>query len=704
MHPTAPESEHNNTDQLSTSHASVWQLLTEQLADYVCELTLLPDSTALVQQASASFTHLTGYTADYVNRNGGWFYLVHPTDRATVQQQCYAITLNTGCTFTCRIITHNGAVLWFHYHASALPPTNGQPARSLLIAARDITSAMQPQPDEAGLQRMHAVAWHSSDGLILTDAQGTIIHAILDQPDFGQPETTSLINRHITEILHPDDYSLLLSHLATLLSNPQHRMRTILRFLNNAQSYRWIEATASNYLDDGLINAIVISYRDVSAQKRQEDLIWQLAYTDDLTGLANRRQMYHIGNQLLSEYAQGGRHLALLYLDLDRFKVVNDSLGHDAGDDLLVQVAERLAACVDEPSLLGRIGGDEFAVLVPDANIACALEVARLMLARISQPFMLRGQHIYLDGSVGIALSDTDTQNFSMLLTHADIAMYGAKHSGKGVQVFAPDANSARYNRLLLEAELREALINNQLTLYYQPITNIAASQIVALEALIRWPHPTLGLLTPSAFMPLVEEIGLMGILDRWVLKRAIQQLAEWHTQGYRVAVSINLTADSLRDPELIFDFEDLLTEYDIAPKYVILEVTEHVALHDLTISQQVLGTLRQLGVRIALDDFGTGYASLTYLRQLPVAILKLDRSFAAGVGEDPADEAVMHALINLGSGLDLIVVAEGIEYPRQHEWLRTTGDHLLQGYLLGAPTDAGQITERLAKQQHNEC
>lgn len=693
----------NQMQPMLRSREAIWQELAGVFADYVCEVYLLPDGTATLHTCTPGFTHLTGYTLEHLNRNGGWYNLIHPQDRTIVQQHCANLATVGASHFQVRIITRNGAVLWMQHYAHLLPPADKPTRLAILIAARDSTVAQPVPPDVAHMQRLHAVARHNSDGMLLIDAQGTIIHTILDQPDFGQPAGMPLTNRHITEILHPDDYNLLLSHLTALLANPQHRMREILRFLSTAQPYRWVEATASNCLDDTLINAIVISYRDVSAQKRQEDLIWRLAYTDDLTGLANRRQMYHIGNQLLSEYADGGRFLALLYLDLDRFKVVNDSLGHDAGDNLLVQVAERLAGCIDEPSLLGRIGGDEFAVLVPDANIAYALEVARLMLSRISQPFTLRGQQIYLDGSVGIALSNGDIRDFSALLTHADIAMYGAKHSGKGVHVFEPDANSSRHNRLLLEAELREALINNELTLYYQPITNIAASQIVALEALIRWPHPTLGLLTPSAFMPLIEEIGLMGILDRWVLKRAIQQLAEWHTQGYRVAVSINLTAYSLRDPELIFDLEDLLAEYDVAPEYVILEVTEHVALHDLTISRQVLGMLRQLGIRIALDDFGTGYASLTYLRQLPVAILKLDRSFAVGVGEDPADEAVMSALINLGNGLQLTVIAEGIEYPRQHEWLRATGNHLLQGYLLGAPASVEQITQRLAGQQGSQ-
>ncbi|NJL05293.1 MAG: EAL domain-containing protein [Chloroflexaceae bacterium] len=689
----------------SDPRTAIWQHMVGHLADCLYEVRLTPNDTLELLHADDFLLRLVGYTrTDLVDWYGGWYALIHPDDRATVQASYTQLREQPHSTCDFRIVTRNGSIVWLRSWAYALPPSAPAIADSplqIIGALRDVTCEHLPEPDPALLQRMHAVAWQINDGILLLDAQGTIKHAVLDDTSLHDLEQLQLHTYHMTEIIYPEDYNLALSHLAALLAEPTQRVRLVLRVVSPQQAYRWIEVTAVNCIGDALLNGIVVSYRDISGQKRQEELVWKLAYTDDLTGLANRRQIYQMGNFQLAEYAASGRYLALLYLDLDRFKIVNDTMGHDAGDDLLIQVAERLHQCVAEPSLLARVGGDEFAVLIPDADVTYALEIARTLISRINQPFQLRGQLIYLDCSVGITISDPDTRQFSTLLTQADIAMYHAKSASGGVRVFEQATTPPHQNRLLLEAEFRTALTQNALTLYYQPITDIATNQIIALEALIRWEHPTLGILPPGAFLPLAEEIGLLGILDRWVLKHAMQQLAAWHAQGLRVVVSINLTADSLRDPELVFDIEDLLSEYDLSPEYVILEITEHAALHDILISQQVLGTLRQIGVQIALDDFGTGYASLTYLRQLPVSILKLDGSFAAGVGENPADEAVMQALISLGRGLHLTVIVEGIEYPHQREWLRSTDSQLLQGFLLGRPASVEMITAHLHVQQN---
>ena len=688
---------------ISESHSAILSQLMDNLADCLYELRLTATATIELLHVGEFLLQLVGYTPAQLELCGGWYALIHPDDRATVQASYAQLREQPHSTCDFRILTRNGSIVWLRSWAYALPPSAPSIADSplhIIGALRDVTQEHLKHLNSVLIQRMHAIAWQINDGFLLLDAQGTILHAVWDDIFLCDLDTLHLRAHHIIEIIYPDDYPLALSHLTDLLAAPTQRGHLVLRVVSSQQAYRWVEVTAVNCLNDALLQGIVVSYRDISVQKRQEQLVWKLAYTDDLTGLANRRQIYQMGNFQLAEYAASGRYLALLYLDLDRFKIVNDTMGHDAGDDLLIQVAERLRQCVAEPSLLARVGGDEFAVLIPDADVTYALEIARTLVNRINQPFQLRGQLIYLDCSVGIAISDPDTRQFSTLLTQADIAMYHAKSASSGVRVFEQATTPPHQNRLLLEAEFRTALTQNALTLYYQPITDIATNQIIALEALIRWEHPTLGVLPPGAFMPLAEEIGLLGVLDRWVLKHALQQLAAWHAQGLRVVVSINLTADSLRDPELVFDIEDLLSEYDLSPEYVILEITEHAALHDILISQQVLGTLRQIGVQIALDDFGTGYASLTYLRQLPVSILKLDGSFAAGVGENPADEAVMQALISLGRGLHLTVIVEGIEYPHQREWLRSNGSQLLQGYLLGHPASAEMITAHLNAQQ----
>ncbi|NJL33020.1 MAG: bifunctional diguanylate cyclase/phosphodiesterase [Chloroflexaceae bacterium] len=373
-------------------------------------------------------------------------------------------------------------------------------------------------------------------------------------------------------------------------------------------------------------------------------------------------------------------------LDVDRFKVINSDLGHDAGDELLIQLAERLRECVEPTAILARQGGDEFAILLPTAHAHRSRELAQRILDQMNQPFILRDQIIYLSMSIGIALSMPATRRFSSLLTEADIAMYSAKTKGGGIRIYEPSLSPAMRDRLVLETDLRVALVTGKLTLYYQPIVEVATSTIIGVEALIRWPHPTRGLLIPSHFLGVAEDAGLLGILDRWVLRQAIAQLAEWWHNGHQIAISINLTDHSLRDPELIFDIEDLITEYDVPADAIIIEITEYTALRDMATTNEVLNGLKQLGVRIALDDFGTGYASLTNLRNLPVEILKLDRTFSAGIGTKAEDEAVVQALLQLGQGLSLTVVVEGVEQPVQQAWLERAGCQLIQGYLLGRP------------------
>ncbi|MFP4439263.1 MAG: putative bifunctional diguanylate cyclase/phosphodiesterase [Chloroflexaceae bacterium] len=428
-----------------------------------------------------------------------------------------------------------------------------------------------------------------------------------------------------------------------------------------------------------------------------------LAYTDSLTGCANRNSLYEVGARYLAQLRFAENPLVLLSLDLDRFKRINDTLGHDTGDHLLRWMAVQLRRCIPDSSLLFRLGGDEFVVLLPAAAPDQVLEVARALHRQMQQPCIVAGETLHLEGSIGIATSIPDETSISMLLTRAEIAMYQAKANGAGIQWYHPEQQPLLRERLQLEGELRQALTRDELLLYYQPIFDLPTNQMVMVEALVRWQHPERGLLSPGVFLPIAEEERLLATIDRQVLAAAIQQVATWQLGGQAITVTINLTAQSLHVATLVEDIALLLATNRVQGSQVVIEVTEHTALHDLTTTRHMLDGLRRLGIRIALDDFGTGYASLHYLRMLPVDILKFDKAFAAGIGgQNSHDEAVMQALLTLGRALDLDMVVEGIEQPAQLNWLRGAGNHLLaQGYLLGTPVPPDAIVGHPAMGWH---
>lgn len=466
---------------------------------------------------------------------------------------------------------------------------------------------------------------------------------------------------------------------------------TVYRFRTRDGRLLWLHQEALPTFDDAgnivAYNGVLV---DVTSWKSAETDMMRLAFTDPLTGLANRRRMTDLGSSAASSE---GSSTSLLYLDLDRFKTVNDTLGHDAGDELLVQVAARLRTCVRDADTLARMGGDEFAVLLPRTDAAQALVVAGRMLEYIAQPFELRGQTVHLGGSIGIAVAPSATLAFHALLTQADIAMYRAKVAGGGVQVYDPVASPWLSERLSLEAELRQALSSNGLTLHYQPILDLPLDRVIGLEALVRWQHPSRGLLGPDVFLPLAEEVGLIKALDRWVLHAALRQAAAWFAVGRQLDVAINLTVHSVQDTNFVTLLNELLTLTGAPAERIIIEVTERSALRDLAATREVFVGLRSRGLRIALDDFGSGYGSLAYLQQLPIDMLKIDRVFTAGIGRSLRDEAVVRSLLELGQGLGLRIVVEGVEEEAQLAWLRSSGGNLVQGYLIGRPAPADLIT-----------
>jgi diguanylate cyclase (GGDEF)-like protein len=428
---------------------------------------------------------------------------------------------------------------------------------------------------------------------------------------------------------------------------------------------------------------------------RMADLRRLAAATDDLTGLPNRRALYAEGHVRLARPQR--RRQALLMLDLDKFKGVNDSLGHHAGDQLLVQVGARLREHLRGADMLARLGGDEFAVLLGDAGQQEATNVALKLRAALDDPFAIEGIVLHSSVSVGIALFPGDGRDLSTLLRKADIAMYKAKAPGDGVHCYGRGDYTDGAARLQMLEELRTAIATDRLVLHYQPKIDLDTGDVHAVEALVRWDHASRGLLYPEVFLALVEEAGLMPTMTRMVLAAALDQVATWHAHGQQLTVAVNLSASSLGDVELPEEIAAMLADRGVAPHALQLEVTEEFLMADRERARDILTRLRRSGVQISVDDFGTGYSSLSYLRDLPIDELKLDRSFVFPMADDARAAALVASIIALAHSLGLRIVAEGVETHVAYTELARLGCDQAQGYFMSRPVPAAELDHWLS-------
>jgi diguanylate cyclase (GGDEF)-like protein len=419
-----------------------------------------------------------------------------------------------------------------------------------------------------------------------------------------------------------------------------------------------------------------VSFRQV----RELAVTRELAFSDDLTGLANRRYLFEHGELRLQAKRDGDR-LALMMIDLDNFKDVNDALGHSAGDELLRETSRRLAACIRDPDMLVRLGGDEFALLISLQASDVAVATATRILDRISRAFLNDGASMRITASIGIAEVDGGNVGIAELLRRADLAMYAAKSSASRVQRYNLELDEANLSRLETVHDLDAAFVNHEFVLHYQPKVDVRTRITVSSEALVRWQHPTRGLLGPDAFLPEVERSGMMALLTRVVLETSVAQLAAWRQSGLMLSVAVNLSASDLLDEQLPSRIVALLGEHDVPVGCLELEITEHLLMTDPARVRAVLEELCRAGLRIAIDDYGTGYSSLAYLRDLPVDELKIDRSFVARIATDERSAAIVSSTIDLAHALDLKVVAEGVEFEETLHALDALECDFAQGY-----------------------
>ena len=433
--------------------------------------------------------------------------------------------------------------------------------------------------------------------------------------------------------------------------------------------------------------------------QKSEERLSSLAYHDTLTGLPNRLLFQDRLERAVTHSHRHGKGLAVLFLDVDRFKVINDSLGHSVGDRLVREVAARLQDCVRESDTVARLGGDEFTVLLPSVGQAVdAAKVACKVLDAIRMPFELDGRELFLTCSLGISVYPDDGRDAETLVKNADAAMYRAKEQGRDrYLLYTPALNATALERLALESSLRKALPNDELLLHYQPIVDVATRGMHGVEALLRWHHPELGLVPPGDFIPLAEVTGLILSMGPWVLRTACAQARAW--QGLRpgLRMSVNLSAREFQEPALVGYVTDALADTGLPPHLLQLEITESSAMQNAQAASQTLRELKALGVGLSIDDFGTGYSSLSYLRRFPIDTLKIDQSFIRDIGADPDDAAIASAIIALAHTLKLAVVAEGVETAEQLAFLARHGCDRAQGYLFSRPLPADRCESLLA-------
>jgi diguanylate cyclase (GGDEF)-like protein/PAS domain S-box-containing protein len=552
-----------------------------------------------------------------------------------------------------------------------------------------------------GQERFRSLVQNSADVNMVLRPDGTIEYespAVERVLGYQVPDRES---RSVLEFVHADDQARVGQLIADVVRTPGSQVSGEFRIRHADGSWRSIEAIGTNLIDDPAVGGLVVNYRDITMRKTLEDELRHQAFHDSLTGLANRALFADRLEHALSRIRRINNPLAVLFIDLDDFKNINDSLGHGEGDQLLMSVAERLRGALRAGDTIARMGGDEFAVLVEDPpDAASPVDVAQRLLATLQAPFERGGKELFVHASVGVAVTTSRKQTADELLRNADVSMYTAKSNGKNrIEVFEPSMHTAALTRLAIKGDLERALERGEFFVLYQPIINLETQDVVGVEALLRWRHTERGVVGPVEFIPVAEETGLIVELGGWVLEQACRQARAWDAvaPGRPMTMSVNVSGRQVTEPGFVDRVAAVLKDSGLEPGRLVLEFTEGVLMRDTAATMATLNELKGLGVRLAIDDFGTGYSSLSYLRQFPIDVLKIDRSFVASMANGSSETALMQSILMLSETLHLETIAEGIEEPAQMADLQAMGADLGQGYLFARPLEPESISALLA-------
>jgi diguanylate cyclase (GGDEF)-like protein/PAS domain S-box-containing protein len=541
-------------------------------------------------------------------------------------------------------------------------------------------------------ERFRSLVQNASDVVAVVNPAGLVEYVSpgIRRLGFHSDELVRLGREHLASLLHPDDVAKTTEVFGDLLADPGGRVfRQELRLRHVDGSWRWHEVSYTNLIAHPSVQGIVVNFHDITERREYEERLAHEARHDPLTGLPNRKSFLERLAQGLARARRQQGGVAVIFVDLDRFKLINDSLGHNLGDRFLVEVARRLPTCVRPEDTVARLSGDEFTILIEDlADPSDAVRTAERIAEVFRQPVPVDSGELVVTASVGVAVSTAGADSAEDLLCQADLAMYAAKESGRARAVlFDRGATPQFVDRVELEAGLRSALERDELEMHYQPIVALPSGELNGYEALLRWRHPARGLLGPASFVGLSEETGLIIPVGRWALRTACQALARLQVDGRReqLTMSVNVSAVQLHQPGFTADVAAALDEAGVAAECLVLEITESVLVRaDATCG--VLAELHDLGVKLALDDFGTGYSSLAYLRRLPLDFIKIDRSFVAHLDREGADTAIVRAIVDLAHTLGLTTIGEGVETDEQAQALAELGCSLAQGFLYAEP------------------
>ncbi|HWI66233.1 MAG TPA: EAL domain-containing protein [Symbiobacteriaceae bacterium] len=663
-------------------------------SDQDISVTFCPDG-ALTSISDGCFETL-GYEPAEL-KDGEYRRLVHPDDARSISESLHrAIAGETTITAQCRCFHKDGSVVWLEW--TITPLANGGGAYAV---GRDVTTFKQYERLLRESEQLYrALFEYSPDGVFTLDFEG---HLITMNPACTQItgyEAQELVGQKLSGLGTPEQAETIRESFRSVMQSEARNFETAIRHKDGRTLF--LHATLVPLMIEGAVVGAYGVVRDITERKRAEERLAHMAFHDPLTGLANRTLFMDRLEVLVRGNVANQPSFAILYLDLDDFKIVNDSLGHRTGDLLLVEAARRLKSCVHSTDVVARLGGDEFTVILEGTqDTDDAIVVAHRILRELNAPYDIDGHKMVVTPSVGVVMGNQG-QDSKELLRYADIAMYKAKQNGKArYEAFTPIMYNNVLQRLQLETDLRRAIEHGEFRVYYQPIVELGSGAIAGVEALVRWFDPERGLISPAQFIPLAEETGLILPIGRWVLDEACRQGRIWQEKYPQLIISVNLSARQFREPFLAEEVAEILAATNMQANRLQLEITESILMQESATTQETLRQLKGLGVQLAMDDFGTGYSSLSYLKRFPIDVLKIDRSFVTGLGESPEDTALVKTVITLAKALNLTVTGEGVETEEQKAQLRAMECERGQGYLFAKPVAADEIDNLLAAGRH---
>jgi diguanylate cyclase (GGDEF)-like protein/PAS domain S-box-containing protein len=550
-----------------------------------------------------------------------------------------------------------------------------------------------------GEERFRALIQNSTDIITIHDANGITIYETPSASRILGYPPDALIGKSPFEAIHPKDVAAAREAFRAVVEGAWRRPFPVeFRFRHADGSWVWLEGVGANLIHHRGIEGIVLTSRDITPRKNAEKQLNYLANHDTLTGLPNRLLTEDRLRQAIAQAHRNGYLTALILIDLDQFKMVNESFGHHAGDALLMEIARRLKQCTREGDTIARLGGDEFAVILHNAGtVENVSSIAQTILDEFSRSLTINRQELFTSASIGISLYPADGMEPDDLIKHADTAMYSAKKLGRSnYRFFTDDLNTKVRERILLENGLRTAIQRKELRLYYQPKVSIASGRITGVEALLRWQHPQLGLVSPDIFIPIAEETGLIVSIGEWVMRTACEQVCNWQRAGHALHVAVNLSPYQFREKDFCLRLAAIIEQAGVPPGCLQVEITESLLMENTERAIAALHSLKSRGITIAIDDFGTGYSCLSYLGRFPLDMLKIDQTFVRNITTDEGNTTVVRAIMALSNSLGMKVVAEGVESVSQLDFLKAHGCDFAQGYLFSPPVEADALIHLL--------